>query len=123
MPSGTTGHLDRSKTSGPGRKNRWRVFHVSTECYLCKATWLKEGYDLLQTEPFNYKRDYLMPVPGHDFLSSLKVQAKYPDLMRCTRAVLACMKKPVLLEPDVEHAGDGMRFRLADERLVPPEFN
>eukprot|EP00973_Karenia_brevis_P078980 10961489-Karenia_brevis.AAC.1 len=72
MPSGITGHLDRSKTSGPGRKNRWLVFHVSTECYLCQPGWLKEGFDMLQMEPLNYKRDYLMPVPGHNFCSTFR---------------------------------------------------
>eukprot|EP00973_Karenia_brevis_P008232 1114245-Karenia_brevis.AAC.1 len=64
-----------------------------------------------------------MPVPGHDFRSTLRVQAKYSDLMRSTRAILACMRKPVELEPGVEHLGNGMRFRLSNERLIPPEFN
>eukprot|EP00973_Karenia_brevis_P047888 6645977-Karenia_brevis.AAC.1 len=64
-----------------------------------------------------------MPVPSHNFGGALKVQAKYADLMRCTRAVLACMRKPVALDPTEDHEGDGMRFRLSDERLVPAEFN
>eukprot|EP00973_Karenia_brevis_P015214 2079299-Karenia_brevis.AAC.1 len=76
------------------------------------AAWLKRGYDIVQTEPFNFKQDHLMPARGR---STLKVQAKYADLMRCTRAVLACMRKPVALDPGEEHAGDGMRFKLVDE--------
>eukprot|EP00973_Karenia_brevis_P059301 8255069-Karenia_brevis.AAC.1 len=78
---------------------------------------------MLQEEPFNFKRDYLMPVPSHNFGGALKVQAKYTDLMRCTRAVLACMKKPAALDPADDLEGDGMRFRSTDERRVPAEFN
>eukprot|EP00973_Karenia_brevis_P037215 5130654-Karenia_brevis.AAC.1 len=64
-----------------------------------------------------------MPVPSHDFGSVLKGQANFADLMRCARAVLTCWEKPVAMELFEEHYGDGMRFELVDERLVPAEFN
>eukprot|EP00973_Karenia_brevis_P018780 2573796-Karenia_brevis.AAC.1 len=44
LPSGLTGYLDRSKTSGPGRKNRWLLFYVSVECFVTKKEWLEEGF-------------------------------------------------------------------------------
>eukprot|EP00973_Karenia_brevis_P034442 4751014-Karenia_brevis.AAC.1 len=92
--TGLVVQLDRTKTSGPGRKIRWMTVYVSLGAYLTDPTWLKTGFDLWQSEPFCFERDYLVMLPGENLETVHKVKAKYFDMVRFTRAVIGALKLP-----------------------------
>eukprot|EP00974_Lingulodinium_polyedra_P038625 3701058-Lingulodinium_polyedra.AAC.1 len=56
---GLQGLLDRTKTSGPGRRVRWLPIFVSKLAYYAVPGWLEAGYELWGHEPFAYDWDYL----------------------------------------------------------------
>jgi hypothetical protein len=72
--------LDRTKTSGPGRKIRWLNVFVSSEAYIVKPDWLKVGHELWSSEDMNFKRDYLLPVPDSTMESVGDKRAEYADM-------------------------------------------
>eukprot|EP00973_Karenia_brevis_P037075 5111875-Karenia_brevis.AAC.1 len=58
-PTGLVVQLDRTKASGPGRKIRWMTVCVSAGAYLTNPAWLRTGFEIWQSEPFCFERDYL----------------------------------------------------------------
>ena len=58
--------LDRTKTSGPGRKNRWLMAYVSEDASFSGEDWLRSGFEILKSESFSFERDYLLPLPTAD---------------------------------------------------------
>ena len=63
---GLAGRLERSKTTGPGKRVGVLPFIVSEEASLSGAPWLRTGFDLFRPEPFRFKRNYLMGMPTGD---------------------------------------------------------
>eukprot|EP00973_Karenia_brevis_P002580 353029-Karenia_brevis.AAC.1 len=92
--TGLVVQLDRTKTSGPGRKIRWMTVYVSSKAYLTNPDWLKTGFEIWQSEPFCFERDYLVMLPGENLETVHRAKAGYLDMVRFTRAVLGSLKLP-----------------------------
>eukprot|EP00973_Karenia_brevis_P035109 4844650-Karenia_brevis.AAC.1 len=78
--SGLVVQLDRTKTSGPGRKVRWMTVYVSSVAYLTNQQWLRTGFEIWKSEPFCYERDYLVMLPGENLETVHKIKASYMDM-------------------------------------------
>ncbi|CAE8676146.1 unnamed protein product [Polarella glacialis] len=59
--------LERTKTSGPGRRVRWLKGYVSSKASITGNGWLATGLIIWQGEGFAFDRDYFLPEPNVDF--------------------------------------------------------
>ena len=75
---GLYGILERTKTSGPGKRLLILPFFVSDQAFLLEADWLFTGWTLLG-EVFGYKRDYLLPLATPDLQGCLRRRAEHSD--------------------------------------------
>ena len=58
--------LGKTKTSGPDKVQKEVSAHVYRTVSLCGEDWLKVGFDIWETEPFNSRRDYFVLEPTGD---------------------------------------------------------
>eukprot|EP00973_Karenia_brevis_P026717 3687151-Karenia_brevis.AAC.1 len=58
--------LDRTKTSGPGKKIRWMKIYISQRSYIAVGNWLAEGLAIWDSADFAVKRDYFLLAPSKD---------------------------------------------------------
>jgi hypothetical protein len=86
--TGIEGVLERSKTSGPGRRCRHLPFFVSHRAFLGHKGWLQCGYDLMRSSSLSYPRDYLVPIAGPDYDGVIHKMARYQDRALYGRALL-----------------------------------
>ena len=90
-PAGLEGTLDRSKTSGPGRKVRHLPFVVSGGAFVKHAGWLRQGFEILTSREFSFPRDYLVPAAEPCYGTVVRRMARYSDRAVYGRAVLMDM--------------------------------
>ena len=64
--------LGKTKTSGPDKVQKEVSAHVYRTVSLCGEDWLKVGFDIWETEPFNSRRDYFVLEPTGDWSSVRK---------------------------------------------------
>jgi hypothetical protein len=102
--AGLEGVLDRTKTSGPGRRVRHLPFFVSASCFIFQEGWLRAGYDLLVSVDFAFPRDYLVPLADSTFERPMKKMASYTDRAAYGRALLAELALPARRLPSQEPA-------------------
>jgi hypothetical protein len=86
--AGLEGVLERSKTSGPGRRCRHLPFFVSHSAFLGHHGWLQRGYDLMKSSRLAYPRDYLVPLAGAEYDDVIHKMARYQDRALYGRALL-----------------------------------
>jgi hypothetical protein len=86
--AGVEGVLERSKTSGPGRRCRHLPFFVSHDAYLGYRGWLQCGYDLMKFSGLAYPRDYLVPIADAEYDGVIHKMARYQDRALYGRALL-----------------------------------
>lgn len=63
---GLTGVLNRTKTTGPGKKVTLLRIFVSKDCWLTNDTWMSTGYELwikMSQEAGLMQRDFMLPCP------------------------------------------------------------
>ena len=113
---GMTALLDRSKTSGPGKRVRWLSVFVSEECYIQEKTWLDVGWEIWCSEGFNYDRDYFVPMPTEDLSGTKKVPAEYTDMAALSKKVLG---EIMMLERDEDTLGGS--WTEGSQQLIDPE--
>ena len=58
------GCLERTKTSGPGKKVRHLPIFLGRSAFFMGAQWLAVGLQLWQTTPSAFDRDYFLPLPS-----------------------------------------------------------
>ncbi len=79
--------LQRTKTTGRGKKVEVRPLTIAKESWLKREDWFTTGYRLLQAEaPF--PRDYLLPVPGSSTTFKPR-ELRYEEFVGRTRWVLS----------------------------------
>ena len=100
--TGMEGLLQRTKTSGPGRKHRYLPFYVHKKAYLLHPGWLQTGFELLSNGPYAYPRDYLVPVADTDYTGPVQRMARYSDRAIYGRKVLQALHPPGL--PDAAYS-------------------
>ncbi len=86
--SGLEAQLERTKTSGPGRKIRWLSFFVSTQASITGVPWLRTGFEIWQEEGMNFKRDYFMPFPTEDLGGAIQKPVDWAAASSIGRALL-----------------------------------
>lgn len=59
--------LGRTKTTGPDKPQKEVVVHVLRTVSLTGLDWLGVGFNIWDTDPFNYKRDCLVLLPNRDW--------------------------------------------------------
>ena len=90
---GLYGVLERTKTSGPGKRLLVLPFFVSDQAFLLEADWLFTGWTLLG-EVFGFKRDYLLPLASSDLQGGMQRRAEYTDAVCYSRSLMAFFEVP-----------------------------
>ena len=96
--SGLEGVLERSKTSGPGKKNRYLPVFIDRRSFITVPNWLETGYEILRHPKFNFARDYLLPRPSADYEGTIRARTTYLDRSALGRALLLELFTPVFDE-------------------------
>ena len=86
--NGLEAQLERTKTSGPGRKIRWLSFFVSSRASITGVPWLKTGFAIWQEEGMNFRRDYFMPFPTEDLGGVIQKPVDWAAASSIGRALL-----------------------------------
>jgi len=97
--------LERTKTTGPGKRISALPLVVSYGAYLRQPGWLLTGWRLWQ-EAAPYVRDYFLVKPAAGLNATLPVELSYEQASRMSRAVLAGLPReddvmPTMGEPVV----------------------
>ena len=82
--------LGKSKTSGPDKRQKELCVHLLRTLSLTGCDWLKEGFEIWDAEPFNFKRDYLVMEPNRTF-SGVKHKFLLPS--RLSSLILRLLSK------------------------------
>ena len=94
-PFGITAVLNKTKTSGPGKKVPLLRIWVNSECYVRDQTWISTGFELwmkMSQESGLMERDFMLPCPSRNLNSFSKKVAKYADAARCSQALFNDMR-------------------------------
>ena len=105
--------VGQSKTTGPGRRTRTIHAHVHRLACFSGKDWLQTGFIIWNSEPFNYARTYLVPLPSFDLQGVVQKMALYCDGAAMGRAVLQELRVP---EWSKEKG-----WLETEQALVPPE--
>lgn len=92
---GLTGVLNRTKTTGPGKKVTLLRIFISKDCWLECETWLTTGYELwvkLSQEAGLMDRDFMLPCPAASLESFGRRMANYAMASRLSHALLNDLK-------------------------------
>ena len=87
---GVFGLLERTKTSGPGKRQDCLPVWVSNDAHV-RYPWLDVGLALWLEGPLSFPRDYFLPLPTSNFQGALEVRAKYSDSAGFSRALFATL--------------------------------
>jgi hypothetical protein len=95
---GLQGWLDRTKTSGAGRRIRWMPIFVSRGAFVAQHLWLEVGWSIWQSVEFNIDRDYFLPLANATLDGVKHSQASYHDQMIASGTLYSILRRPVSLE-------------------------
>ena len=95
--SGLEAQLERTKTSGPGRKVRWLSFFVSARASITGVPWLKTGFDVWQEKGLSFPRDYFLPFPSEDLCSAVPKPVDWAAASAIGRALLLELRTVVFV--------------------------
>ena len=105
---GLKGIIDRSKTSGPGKKVIHLPFYVSKEAWIHEKSWLLAGWKLwnaMGMEAGLLSRDFMLPWPNKALTGFIRKMVDYPIASTMSQALFNEIKtgkgseKQLLLEP------------------------
>lgn len=92
---GLVGWLERTKTSGPGKRVRHLPIFVSSAAGLFTSKWLQVGWDIWQRESMRFDRDYFLPLPTDDWSGAQRIMADYADAAALSKHLLRQLRQPV----------------------------
>ena len=87
--------IERTKTTGPGRKRVVVHAYVSKAAYFVKPGWHDTFMEMLRGGPLAYARDYLMPLPSPEWDGLVEVMADSSDILAIERTMIEMLKAPV----------------------------
>ena len=105
---GLSGLLDRTKTSGPGKRVRFLPIFISKRVYFMNAEWLSTGWSIWTSEAIWFERDYFLPLPNADASAAIHRMSDYASTMSFSKRLLKHLKQPVW---------DGVCWRQSDKNL------
>jgi hypothetical protein len=103
------GILQRTKSSGAGRKVRWLSIYIDKGATLSGEPWLERGYELWCQEGMSFDRDYLLPLPAEGMQTCRPTPASYTEATTMGRLLLGLLRKP---------CWDERSWYLGEERLL-----
>ena len=92
---GLVGCLERTKTTGPGKRVRHLPIFICRSAYLLAPGWLEKGFEIWQSADFAFDRDYFLPLPSADWESTRHVMADFADSTALSKRLLRALKLPV----------------------------
>ena len=92
---GLVGSLERTKTTGPGKKVRHLPIFVSNSAYFMGPHWLRVGLQIWQQEQMAFERDYFLPLPSLDWDGVRPAMADYGDIVGLSKQLLRYLRQPV----------------------------
>ena len=115
LESGLSARLQRTKTTGAGKKVRDMTLFVPREAWVCASGWLQKGYELWQREAY-WERDYFLPRPDALLESFLPRVAEPAEAAALNTQILVELRIPEWTTGESGVAG----FTNGIQRLVPP---
>jgi hypothetical protein len=95
---GLDGTLARTKTTGAGRKVEAKQIWVAHDAHLADPKWLATGFLLWKSAPFNFARDYMLPLPNKDYSGTVAREALYIEAAALSRWLWTQLKVPALTD-------------------------
>ena len=93
MARGVVGKLERTKTSGKGKALQILPVFVSDQAYI-ETPWLDAGLAIWLEAPFNFGRDYFLPLPDAKLQGVLRRRALYTDSAGVSVSLLGTLTEP-----------------------------
>jgi hypothetical protein len=91
---GFQGSIERSKTTGPGRKTQRVPIFVSRNLQFSGMDWLA-AWEILNGMPaFSFPRDFLVPLPTADLDGARRLRAEYHDAAALSALLLGKLRVP-----------------------------
>ena len=91
---GLSGILDRTKTSGPGKRMRFLPVFISAQAFVMNPSWLTDGWALWCSPDMQFKRDYFLPLPNADESGMRHVMADYAAVVSLSKRLLTMLQVP-----------------------------
>ena len=95
---GLEGRLDRTKTSGPGKRVRFLPIFVAKDAFFLRPDWQTMGMSLWKAEEMNFERDFFLPLPAADFSGCRRGMASYSHVVSLSKQLWRCLRFPTLSE-------------------------
>ena len=100
--SGLLGTLERTKTSGPGKRVRFlQIFDsrkaVSRKACLVPANWLTVGWEIWNRPAMCFERHYFLPRPRKE-AGVQRVMATYPETVVLSKSLWKSLRRPMVME-------------------------
>ena len=92
---GLIGCLERTKTTGPGKRVRHLPIFICRSAYLLAPGWLEKGLEIWESSEFDFDRDYFLPLPSADWASMRPVMADFADTTALSKRLFRALKQPV----------------------------
>ena len=92
---GLVGCLERTKTTGPGKRVRHLPIFICRSAYLLAPGWLEKGLEIWESSEFAFDRDYFLPLPSADWASVRPVMADFADTTALSKRLFRALKQPV----------------------------
>jgi len=105
--------LNRTKTSGPGKKVARLPVYVHKEAYLGTKRWLSVGFRIFSELKVRESRDYLLPSLEGNYMAVRDTPMTYPEALVSDRILLGLLKTPVIKKDN---------WSLTAEFLMPEEM-
>ena len=106
--------LERTKSTGPGRKRQLVYAYLSKHAFFVVPGWLTTFVNMLSHGPFAYARDYLVPLPSVGLDGVMQAMADVSDMMAVERTLLEALRAPAF----IRKAG-GVPWRCSPKALLP----
>ena len=94
--------IERTKTTGAGKKIEVLEIHVSWGAFLVNCQWLKVGFDIWKG--MNTERDYLLALPNEDRTDIVQKPARWAEAQALSQALFTTLALPV--QTQVERLDD-----------------
>ena len=104
--SGLLGTLERTKTSGPGKRVRFLPIFVSRKAYIVSENWLTVGWEIWNRPAMCFERDYFLPRPRKDWAGVQRVMASYPETVVLSKSLWRSLRRPMMMESNWQLSHD-----------------
>ena len=107
---GLQGLLERTKTTGPGKRVRHLPIYVSASVGFMASDWLETGMRVWSHEAMSFERDYFLPMPNADWSGTRRAMADYADTVGLSQQLFRNLRLPMK---------QGSSWHLSDQPLLP----